>query len=171
MKKVVFALSLVAVTALSTNAQVQKSFQKTFNLNGAKVVLIDLKNAKVEIKRHSKEVMEVQTDVNLKNGNDALISQLSGQGRYDLNLGAERPEATLTGGSRPTIKVSGADLDEQITYTISVPDYIDAQNVNSIAYGRRKAKKAGASVKKTTKKSAKKPAKKAVKAKEEVTTK
>jgi hypothetical protein len=157
----IIAVAAFAAVALSAQAQAQKSLVKSFNLNGAKQVLVDVKNATIVIKQSDDEVMKVQTDVNLKNGSEALYDQLSKAGRYNLSLSAESPAATLTAAARPSIKVAGADLDEEVIITVTVPKYVDAQNINGLAYGRKKGGKAAkkaTKAKKVTKKAAPKAA-------------
>ena len=155
MKKFI-AITALAALALGAQAQtaVQKSLVKSFNLNGAKQVLVDVKNATINIKQSDEEVMKVQTDVTLKNGTEALYDQLSKAGRYNLSLSAESPAATLTAAARPTIKVGGADLEETVVITVTVPKYVDAQNINGLAFGRKKGGKAA--TKKTTKRGTRK---------------
>ncbi len=151
MKKIVAALAIVAV-AFSAQAQVQKTLVKTFNPNGAKQVMVDLKNAKVVIKPSQEDVIRVETSVNLKNGNEALYEQLSKQGRYDLSLSTSAP-VTLSSKARDIVKVSGANLDEEVSYVINAPADIKVEDTNSLAYGNKKAKgKAKAKAKTTAKK-------------------
>ena len=119
MKKFIAAIAIVA-TAFSAQAQMQKTLVKTFNPNGAKQVMVDLKNAKVVLKTSQDDVIRVETSVNLKNGNEALYEQLSKQGRYDLALSAAAP-ATLSNKPREIVKVSGANLDEEISYVVTTP--------------------------------------------------
>ena len=157
MRKFIAALA-IATVALSAQAQVSKTLVKTFPLNGAKAVTIDIKNAQVDIKTSDEEVMRVQTNVSLKKVNETVFDQLSQAGRYNLSLsGDEKP--VLTAAERATTKISGAELDEEVKYIVTVPKYVDAQNVNAIAFGGKKgkgkAKAKTAPAKKTT--PAKKP--------------
>lgn len=138
MKKIIAALALFSV-AFSAQAQVQKTLVKTFNLNGARQVMVDLKNATVIIKKSSDPVMRIETSVNLKNGNEALYDQLSKQGRYDLALSSATP-ATLTNKPREIVKVSGANLDETISYVVTAPDDVDVQDSNTLAFSKKKGK-------------------------------
>jgi hypothetical protein len=138
MKKFIAAFAIAAV-ALSAQAQVSKTLVKTFPLNGAKAVTIDIKNAQVDIKTSDEEVMRIQTTVTLKNGNETVFEQLSKSGRYNLALSADA-KPMLTAADRATTKVSGADLEEEVKYVVTVPKYVDAQNVNAIAFGGKKGK-------------------------------
>ena len=139
MKNFFAALAIVSI-AFSAQAQgVSKTLVKTFPINGAKAITIDIKNAQVDIKTSDKETMEVQTVITLKNGNEALYEQLAKNGRYNLALSDAKPPM-LTAAERATVKVSGAELDEEIKYIVTVPKYVDAQNVNAIAFGGKKGK-------------------------------
>lgn len=158
MKKL-FAVIVIASIALSANAQVTKTLVKTFPINGAtKAMMIDIKNAQVDVKTSDEEVVRVQTTVTLKNGNETVYEQLSKSGRYNLALStAEKP--VLTAADRATTKVSGAELDEEVKYVVTVPKYVDAQNVNAIAFGGKKGKgKAKAKAASATKKAVAKKA-------------
>jgi hypothetical protein len=157
MKNFFAALAIVSV-AFSAQAQgVSKTLVKSFAIKDAKAITIDIKNAQVDIKTSDKETMEVQTIITLKNGNEALYEQLAKNGRYNLALSDAKPPM-LTAADRATVKVSGAELDEEIKYIVTVPKYVDAQNVNAIAFGGKKGK-GKAAVKAAPKKVvAKKPA-------------
>ncbi len=156
MKKTILLFALSAMS-FAANAQLQKSLVKSFSVNGAKAMSIDLRNAKVSIKQHDKEVVEVVTNINMKNGNDALYSQLSGAGRYDLALSSDAVPL-LNAKDRATIKVAGQDLEEEVTYTVTVPRYMNVTDNNAIAFGRKKGAKAASAKKAATKKA---PVKKA----------
>ena len=162
MKKFIAAFAIVAV-ALSAQAQVSKTLVKTFPLNGAKAVTIDIKNAQVDIKTSDEEVMRVQTIVSLKKVNETVFEQLSQAGRYNLSLSADAAKPVLTAAERATTKISGAELDEEVKYIVTVPKYVDAQNVNAIAFGGKKGKGKAKAKAAPVKKAA--PAKKAVPAK------
>ncbi len=138
MKKFIAAIAIVA-TAFTAQAQTQKTLVKTFNPNGAKQVMVDLKNAKVVIKATQEDLIRVETTVNLKNGSEVLYNQLSQQGRYNLELSSATP-ITLSSKPRETVKVSGANLEEEISYVVYAPAGVDMQDTNSLAYGNKKSK-------------------------------
>ena len=156
MKKTILLFALSAMS-FAANAQLQKSLVKSFPVNGAKAISLDLRNAKVNIKQHDKEVVEVVTNINMKNGTDALYGQLSGAGRYDLALSSDAVPL-LNAKDRAVIKVAGKDLEEEVTYTVTVPRYMNVTDNNAIAFGRKKSPKVATAKKVAVKKA---PAKKA----------
>ena len=117
-----------AFAANVAHAQMQKSLIKTFNLNGATVVMLDLKG-EVLIKPADNNALRLQTDIDLKNGNISLFQAFLSKKRYDVQTNTENGTFTLTAPDRENVKIGGADLQETVTYTVFVPDNVTTKTV------------------------------------------
>ena len=101
--------------------------------------MVDLKNGKVILKTSQEDVIRVETTVSYKNANEALYDQLSKGGRYDLALSTNAP-VTLSNKPRDIVKVSGANLEEEVSYVVIAPADIKVEDTNSLAFGNKKGK-------------------------------
>ncbi|MEY4927717.1 MAG: hypothetical protein RI894_2153 [Bacteroidota bacterium] len=106
-------------------AQVQKTLVKSYNLNGAKVVILDLKTA-VNFKTSDNAALRLETDINLKNGNLSLFQVLQTKKRYDLQVNNDGNTMRLTAIDHELVKFAGQDLQEVIVYNVFVPENVNA---------------------------------------------
>jgi hypothetical protein len=127
MKQFMFLIAF-AFAANVANAQMQKSLIKTFNLNGATVVMLDLKG-EVLLKPADNTALRLQTDIDLKNGNISLFQAFLAKKRYDVQTKAENGTFTLTAPDRENVKIGGQDLQETVSYTLYVPDNVTTKMV------------------------------------------
>ena len=147
------AVAICATATTATFAQVQKSLIKSFNLGGVSSVSIDLKG-KVTTEKASDDVFKIQTNVNLKNVNQSMYDVLNQKGRYGFKQETLSGQIAISSAPRETVKTSSGEMQEEVSYLVSVPAGINVIDVNgALAAAGRKADKAA---KKATKKKKKK---------------
>jgi hypothetical protein len=124
--KTIFLSLAFALTSFSATAQIQKSLIKSFNLSGANVVVLDLKG-QVELKTAENSALRLQTDIDLKNGNTNLFQVFLSKKRYDVQTNSRGSEFVLTAPDRETVRLSGAELQETVSYIVYLPEGVSAK--------------------------------------------
>ncbi len=128
MKQVIFTFFVFCMAVATISAQIQKTLVKSYNLNGAKIVVLDLK-AEVNFKTSDNAALRLETDINLKNGNLSLFQVLQAKKRYDLQLNNDGTTFRLSAPDLETVKFGGQELQENIVYNVFVPDNVKASLV------------------------------------------
>ena len=125
MKQVIITFAIFCSAIATPFAQIQKTLVKSYNLNGAKVVVLDLKAA-VNFKTSDNAALRLETDINLKNGNVNLFQVLQTKKRYDLQVNNDGGTFRLTAIDQEVVRFSGQDLQEVIVYNVFVPENVQA---------------------------------------------
>ena len=128
MKKLLLLLALTTAATFGTQAQIQKSLIKSLNLNGANQVALEL-DGTINFQTSDNAMLRIQTDINLPTGNASLFQALLGSGRYNVALANTNGVAVVTSLAREVLKIGGKDLEEQISYTVFVPNNVEAKVV------------------------------------------
>ncbi len=129
MKKILYIIFIFCTLTAPLFAQLQKTLVKSYNLNGAKIVVLDLKAA-VNFKTSDNTALRLETDINLKNGNLSLFQVLQAKKRYDLQVNNDGNTVRLTATDHEIVKFGGQDLQEVIVYNVFVPDNVKASVLN-----------------------------------------
>ncbi|MEQ8706188.1 MAG: hypothetical protein RIC19_19810 [Phaeodactylibacter sp.] len=113
-------LLLFATTTL-IGQQVEKTLVKSFNLNGAQTVSLNV-DAPVEVADWDQPFVRVQMHIELDRGTEALLKSLVRAGRY--NLTAEESDQVY-GISAPNlgreVTISGHPLSDRVSFVIKKP--------------------------------------------------
>ncbi|MEM7105149.1 MAG: hypothetical protein AAF502_18575 [Bacteroidota bacterium] len=126
MKQLWFTLALVLIGSVAFT-QSQKTFVKSFNLEGNHAVVLNL-DGKVEVKEWSDKLVRVLTNIEVENSTDATLKALIAAGRYKLVSSKEGGALMLTSTSRAKeVKLRGQVLVEHVTYTVYVPSNVNVE--------------------------------------------
>ena len=126
MKQLFFTL-IISIVSFSLSAQANKTFVKSFNLHGSHAVLLDL-DGSVEVKQWSDGIVRVLTNIEIDNTSDNTLKALITAGRYKINSDLDGGTLVLTSNPRTqAVKVRGQELNENVTYTVFVPEKINVE--------------------------------------------
>ncbi len=128
MKRIIFTFLTLCIAVAMVSAQIQKTLVKSYNLNGVKVVVLDLK-AEVVFKTSDNAALRLETDINLKNGNVSLFQVLQAKKRYDLQVNNDGATFRLSAPDLEIVKFGGQELQETIVYNVFVPENVKASVV------------------------------------------
>ncbi len=119
-------LLLIPLLLLSSIAigQAERTFVKSFNLQGRQTVILNL-GENIQVNVWESELMRVQMTVSTLSINDGMLKSIAESGRYMLKneMTAQAFVVTVPSAQR-SIKINGNDLKETITYTVYVPKNI-----------------------------------------------
>lgn len=112
------------------NAQSQKTFVKSFSLQGSHAVVIQL-DGEVQIENWSTENVRVQATVEIDVTNDNALKALIAAGRYRVEGAHDGGALTLTSKSREkNVVLRGHELKETLTYKVFVPNNVNVEIEN-----------------------------------------
>ncbi len=126
MRAVILAIfSLVVINGVF--GQTQKTFVKSFTMGSNNAVVLNL-GGEVEVKEWSEPFVRVHTNVMLDNASSQVMKTFLIQGRYNLQQGTQDGSLLITSAPRSTnVKYRGQTLDETVTYTVFVPQYVETK--------------------------------------------
>ncbi len=117
----VFTLIFAITIAIS---QSEKTLVKSFNLKGMQVVVLDL-DGDVEVIEWNNTIMRVQLTIIIDRGNDSMLKNLVRSGRYNLySKISDEDFKIFAPGMKKIMKVSGQDLNENISYLVYAPENV-----------------------------------------------
>ena len=115
--------TLIFAITIATS-QSEKTLVKSFNLKGMQVVVLDL-DGEVEVREWDNTFMRVQLTIVIEKGNDSMLKNLVRSGRYNLySKISEEDFKIFAPGTKKEMKVSGQDLNENITYLVYAPENV-----------------------------------------------
>lgn len=125
-------IALLLVTTAGLFAQtVEKTFVRSFNLEGAQEAVLQFEGA-VEVKTWSQSIARIQMTVGLEKGSDSMLRSLAQAGRYNLKGQLENDQFLISvPGLNREVSVNGQTLVENISYVVFVPDNIRVNIENS----------------------------------------
>ncbi len=131
-------LPLLLLSGVATG-QAERTFVKSFNLQGKQTVVLDIGD-KVQVTTWDSEIMRVQMTVSLPNSSDGLLKSLAEIGRYGLTSSVN-PETLnfSTPTLRNPLRINGNLVTETVFFTVFVPKNItilksgDAKIVDKLA--------------------------------------
>ena len=110
---------------------VEKTFVRSFNLEGAQEAVLQFEGA-VEVKTWSQSIARIQMTVGLEKGSDSMLRSLAQAGRYNLKGQLENDQFLISvPGLNREVSVNGQTLVENISYVVFVPDNIRVNIENS----------------------------------------
>ena len=118
-------VGFLLLTAVGLFAQnVEKTFVRSFNLQGAHELALQL-NGAVEVQTWSQTTTRVQMTVGLERGSETMLRSLAQAGRYNLRgqLDGGQYQVNVPGLARE-VKVNGYAIGELITYVVFVPENV-----------------------------------------------
>lgn len=119
-KVVTFSFLLLGATFLSAQG-VEKVLVKSFNLQGNKVVSLNL-DGNVEVQEWNNPIMRVQMNVTLPTGNNAMLKSLIQAGRYNLKSKMiEESYQVYAPGMQKEVTIRGEKLQEQLSFVVYAP--------------------------------------------------
>lgn len=122
--------NLVLLLAATLNVAAQatdKTFIKSFNLDGKNHVRLDLPGT-IDVKMWDNPVMRFQINVNFPSGNSAMLNELANVGRY--NLMARMVDDVLVieaPNLQKQVKVKGQEIREILSFVVYVPRTTDLE--------------------------------------------
>jgi hypothetical protein len=133
MLRIVTLLVFTLFLHAATQAQAVRRYHQQLELSDASAVRVDAQAAEVEMKEWAGSEILVEVFVTTKSGSTTILNHLQQEGRYDLIVTVESGVAVVKNKmlKRQTIKVKGAEMDEQIWYVISVPENINVTNTSA----------------------------------------
>lgn len=122
---------LMLVSVLANAQNVEKTLVKSFNLQGKQSVEIDLKG-KVQVEKWNNSIMRIQFSVALENGTSSMLKSLVEVGRYNLKSSTEGDVMKVYApGIEREVRIKGKQLQENITYTVFVPEDVNVNVVDT----------------------------------------
>ncbi len=129
MKRFFVLLALLSITQFSFG-QTEKTFIKSFNLQGSSFVVLKL-DGEVEVKEWNDTFLRVHTNVGLENGSSSVLKQFLTLGRYNLKNKTADGNFIIESAARvPNVKYKGQVLIEKVTYTVFVPTNVEVEVIN-----------------------------------------
>ncbi len=123
LKTFITIFTLVFAITIATS-QSEKTLVKSFNLKGMQVVVLDL-DGEVEVREWNNTFMRVQLTIVIDKGNDSTLKNLVRSGRYNLySKISDEDFKIFAPETKKEIKVSGQDLNENITYLVYAPENV-----------------------------------------------
>ena len=118
-------VGLLLMTAVGLFAQtVEKTFVRSFNLQGAQELALQL-NGAVEVQTWSQTTTRVQMTVGLERGSETMLRSLAQAGRYNLKGQMEEGKYLVSvPGLEREVKVNGQSIGELINYVVFVPENV-----------------------------------------------
>jgi hypothetical protein len=106
-------------------SQAERTFVKSFNLQGRQTVVLNL-GENIQVNQWDSELMRVQMTVSTPTMSDAMLKSIAESGRYMLknDLTAPTSFVVTVPGVQRSIKINSNDMKEVITYTVFVPKNI-----------------------------------------------
>ncbi|WP_367388740.1 hypothetical protein [Lewinella sp. LCG006] len=125
-------VALLLVTAAGLFAQtVEKTFVRSFNLQGAQETVLQFEGA-VEVQTWNQSIARIQMTVGLERGSDTMLRSLAQAGRYNLKGQLENDQYLISvPGLSREVSVNGQTLAENITYVVFVPENVRVNIENS----------------------------------------
>ncbi len=122
------ALLLFVSFAVQGQQTVEKTLVKSFNLQGAQTVALNV-NAPVEIRKYDGDLLRVQLKISLENGSEALLKSLVRAGRYNLRQDAAQEDAyTIVAPDLDLeVKIGGKPLADQVSLVVFHPENVAVQ--------------------------------------------
>ncbi len=131
MKKILTLITLILTISFAFG-QTEKTLVKTFNLQGATAVVLNL-GGNVEVQEWSENTLRVQMNITLENTNVNMLKYLITQGRYNLVLEPTNEDPVITSPGREknvVINKDGDILTETVTYVVFVPKNVKTEIIN-----------------------------------------
>ena len=129
MKKI-FTLSAIyflLFSGISVNAQTEKVFIKTFNLEGKTTLTLNVTgNVEVVHNNITADIARIQLTVNLPHNNENVLKACTETGRYLLRLENDVKEIIVTAPAlKFGVKIGNAFIEENVSYIVNVPDGVE----------------------------------------------
>ena len=117
-------LVLWGSTAGLLGQSIEKTFIRSFNLQGASDVTLQLQGP-VEVQTWSEDILRVQMTVQLHHGSEAMLRSLAQAGRYNLHGYLEQGRFLIEApGLAREVLINGQPLTEQIAFTVFAPENV-----------------------------------------------
>ena len=126
MRAVILAVfSLLVINGVF--GQTQKTFVKSFTMGGDNGVVLNLEGD-IEVKEWAEPFVRVHSNVMLDNASSQVLKTFLIQGRYNLKKSTQDGSLKITSAPRSAnIKYRGQNLEETVTYTVFVPQFVEAK--------------------------------------------
>jgi hypothetical protein len=113
-------LPLLLLSGIATG-QAERTFVKSFNLQGKQTVVLDIGD-NVQITPWDSDIMRVQMTVSLPNSSDGLLKSLAEIGRYGLNNNVHPETLNFAAPAlRNPLKINGNPVSETVFFTVFIP--------------------------------------------------
>jgi hypothetical protein len=139
MQRLLFVFVLFMHFIQINEAQVVRRFHQSFDVEELTQLVVHAEgDVKINTWAGNTILVEVLIVTNI--GTAAVVNLLQKEGRYELVLESAGDKTAIAHKlhHRQNIKVKGVDMDEAITYTISVPDSFTAEDVQTMRAFTRK---------------------------------
>ncbi len=114
-----------------TFGQAQKTFVKSFKLNGNNFIVLTLEGD-VEVKEWKDSFLRIHTSVTLENASSEALKSFLMQGRYNLRPALKDGALAISSVPRAAnVKYRGQSLDEKVIYTVFVPENVEIEVVDN----------------------------------------
>ncbi len=117
-------ITLLLLPVLLFGQSPEKTLVKSFSLEGANVVLLDLFD-KVEVRKWQGDFVRVHMTIGLPTCSEPVLKSLVKAGRYVLDSHFEKDRLVIDApGLAKEIKMGGNEIKESISYTVFVPENV-----------------------------------------------
>ena len=118
-------LALLGCATIVAEAQSdEKLLVKSFNLQGKEVVTLDL-DGEIEVQTWKSDIMRVQINIALPNGNNTVLKSLIKAGRYQLRSKSSGDSFVVYSPNlAKEVKIKGEVLQEKVSYTVFSPEHV-----------------------------------------------
>lgn len=131
-------ITLLALVVQAGAQQVERSFAKSFNVEGKSAVILDLPG-EVDLRYWDSNILRVEINISIPGNNANLINQLAEAGRYDAKSTSTPSEMTihLPNMSRQ-VRIKGEELKETLTFVVYAPRSIKITGAGEILADAKK---------------------------------
>lgn len=129
-------LTITFVSVLSAQKPIERTFIKSFNLQGHDVLDLYL-DGNIEIVEWDSPIVRVEQEIKLLSGCRRTLNTLVKAGKYEMFSDQSQNSFRISmRGFTKDFKIPGACLKDEVTYKINVPRYVNVREavLNSTAY-------------------------------------
>lgn len=127
-KRILHTTFLILITtSFGFGQTAEKILVKSFNLQGKQTVELNL-DGPIEVKTWKNDILRVQMSVTLPNSTTTILKSLVQVGRYNLKSSIEEEVYSIfLPALERAVKVRGTLLEEQISFLVYAPEYVEVK--------------------------------------------
>jgi hypothetical protein len=131
MSRLLSLFVLLVFTASMAGQNAEKTFSKSFNVEGKSKVQLDLPGV-LDLKVWSQSAIRIEIRVNLPAGQGSVLNSLADVGRYNLTASGDGDLLTIKAPNlQKKVMLKGQPLREQLSFTVFLPKTVEVELPNS----------------------------------------
>lgn len=136
-------LTLLLFTTFTVAQSSERTLAKSFNLNGAAEVLLDV-NGEMEFKTWNNPILRVQMVISLAEGNDSVLKSLLMTKRYDLQSKMDEGRLIIFAPNlERRFEVGGKEVNDNVRFIVHAPEKVTVNQRETLELNADLAKSPG----------------------------